>query len=172
VERLVCSYCGIPFRSRGPAGTEPVYCCSGCAMASRMSIQGSEFPVTPQLVFGLVLGFAIFNQLLLLVLSLALVREERADTAALFAGISAVLGVVVFAAAFVWQLHSRLFRTTDVIAFAHGGVLAFAAVFFLTQSRPDLAAGAGIAATTLAAIWQMRGMIRKWIAARFRSSRI
>lgn len=138
-------------------------------MASRLNINEGNFPVTPQLVFGLVFGFATFNQCLLLVLSFALMREERADLAGLFAGLSAVLGVIVFGAAFAWQWFARWLRATDVIVFALSGLLAAADFIFLVRSRPELAAVAGLGATAAVAAWQARGVVRKWVAGKIRA---
>ena len=75
MQRLSCDYCGLPFRAPyKPAAGEKAFCCSGCAMASRLGIDGEAFPVTPQLVFDLVFAFAVFNQFLLWLLAVALVR--------------------------------------------------------------------------------------------------
>lgn len=164
MERLVCSYCGIPFRARRPAGEAPVYCCSGCGLASRMRISGDEFPVTPQLLFGLGLGFAAFNQVLLLLLAVALAREGRGDAAAISAGASAVIGIAIVAAAFAWQWFSRWLRATDAIVFALSGVIAAADALLLVRGERMPAAITGLVATGIVALWQVRGMVRKWIA--------
>lgn len=164
MERLVCSYCGIPFRARRPAGDGPVYCCSGCGMASRMRISGAEFPVTPQLLFGLGLGFAAFNQVLLLLLAVALAREGRGDAAAISAAASAVIGIAIVAAALAWQWLSRWLRATDAVVFAFSGVIAAAGVHLLVRGEQAPAAIAGLVATGIVVLWQARGMVRKWIA--------
>lgn len=164
MERLVCSYCGIPFRAlRPPANSEPAYCCSGCAMAARLNISAERFPVTPQLVYLLILGFGVFNQALLIVLALALVNEDRAETAEKFAAASAVLAIALFAAAIVWQWRARHVRVTDVAAFAIAGAFATADVFLLAGSAFGAASLAGLAATGCAALWQSRGFVRRWL---------
>lgn len=163
MERLVCSYCGIPFRSLRRADGEPAYCCSGCAMAARLNFSATAFPVTPQLVYGLILGFAVFNQALLIVLAFALVNERRVDTASRFAAASAVLAIVLFAGALVWQWRARLVRRTDFAAFAIAGAFLAADVFLLSVSAFGAASLAGLAATGLAAMWQLRGVARKWL---------
>lgn len=168
MERVVCSYCGIPFRTRRAIRDEPLYCCSGCALASRLHIEGDNVPVTPQLLFGLGSGFAMFNQLLLLLLAWALARENRPEAAALFAAISAGIGIAIHAGALAWQWFSRLLRVNDVIVFASSGMISGTAVFFIARQDVWRAAIAALAATGIVAIWQARGFFRKWIAARFR----
>lgn len=163
MERLVCSYCGIPFRTFGRVDVGPAYCCSGCAMAARLNITDEAFPITPQLIYNLSIAFGFFNQLLLLVLSIALVNEGKVDTAGWFAFASAVLGAVVFAVALVWQLRGGLLRRTDGIVFVCAGVFAVANVTLLFFSAMGAAAFAGIVSTGFAMLWQMRGVVRKWI---------
>ena len=71
------------------------YCCSGCALASRLPPAGGsgQFPVTPALVAALGVGFVFFNEVLFWTLALELAREHRAETALLFARLSAGPGV-------------------------------------------------------------------------------
>src|SRR5262245_61966083 len=119
MQRVTCSYCGLPFRvARPPAAGEPTYCCSGCAMASRLGIEGEKFPITPQLLFGLGYGFAVFNQLALGVFAGALAREGRGDTALLLQRIDVGLGVAVFLGALAWLGSARWIRIADAVVFA------------------------------------------------------
>jgi hypothetical protein len=171
VPRIVCSYCGLPFRSLRPADNEPAYCCSGCAMAARLNISGEKFPVTPQLVYGLILGFGIFNQALLIVLAFALVNERRLETAEKFAAVAAVLAIVLFVVALAWQWRARLMRRTDLAAFVIAGVFLMADAFLLSKSAFGAASLAGLAATGLAAMWQARGFPRKWLGRAMRRGR-
>jgi hypothetical protein len=171
VERLVCSYCGLPFRSLRPADSEPMYCCSGCAMAARLNISGEKFPVTPQLVYGLLLGFGIFNQALLIALALALVNERRVETAEKFAAASAILAIVLFVIALAWQWRAQLFRRTDLAAFVIAGAFLVTDTFLLSGSAFGAASLAGLVATMLAALWQPRGFARKWLARATRRGR-
>jgi hypothetical protein len=169
--RAVCSYCGIPFRAfRGVAEGEPAYCCSGCAMAARLNISAEKFPVTPQLVYLLILGFGVFNQALLIVLALALVNEKRIETAETFAAVSAVLAIVLFAVALVWQWRARPVRITDIAMFVIAGAFAAADVFLLASSAFGAASLAGLAATGCAALWQSRGFARRWLGRSWRKS--
>ena len=171
MERLVCSYCGLPFRSLRPADGEPAYCCSGCAMAARLNISGEKFPVTPQLVYGLLLGFGIFNQVLLIVLALALVNEGRVETAEKFAAASAVLAIALFVIALAWQWRARLMRRTDFAAFVIACAFLAADLFLLLESAFGAASLAGLAATGLAAMWQARGIARRLLGRAMRRVR-
>lgn len=132
-------------------------------MAARLNITDAAFPVTPQLVYGLLLGFAIFNQALLILLALALVNEGRADTAEKFAAASALLALVLFVVALAWQWRAQLVSRTDLAAFLIAGAFLAADLFLLSGSAFGVAAFAGLAATVLAAAWQSRGFARKWL---------
>ena len=61
--RIQCSYCGLPFTVRQTEAGHASYCCSGCALASRLPPVDSngQFPVTPALIVALGVGFAFFN---------------------------------------------------------------------------------------------------------------
>ena len=71
--RVQCSYCGLPFRVRQVEAGRAYYCCSGCALASRLppAGEGGQFPVTPALIVALGVGFAFFNEVLFWTLALA-----------------------------------------------------------------------------------------------------
>ncbi|MBK8478261.1 MAG: hypothetical protein IPL39_18775 [Opitutaceae bacterium] len=119
MERLNCDYCGLPFRAPyKPAAGDKAYCCSGCAMASRLGIEGGEFPVSPQLVFDLLFAFAVFNQFLLWLLAVALVRDGRTEGAALCLRISVGLGALAYVATLGWQWRSRWLGVSDGFVFA------------------------------------------------------
>lgn len=139
-------------------------------MAGRLHVSGREFPVTPQLVYALALGFAVFNQALLLVLALALLREERAGAAAVFGTVAAVLGVVVLAGAAAWQWRARWMRATDAAAFAAAGLPAAFALYCLVNDEPVRGAAAALAAGGLAMAWQSRGLVRRRVARMLRKT--
>ena len=43
MERLTCDYCRLPFRPpRRPEVGTKVFCCSGCALASQLGIDGER----------------------------------------------------------------------------------------------------------------------------------
>lgn len=163
MNRIACSYCGLPFRTFREIPEGPAYCCSGCAMAARLDVGAGKFPVTPQLVYLLCVVFGVFNQALLLALALALVNEKRHDTAELFATVSAVLGFVIYLAAIVWQTRGRLLRFADVFVFALAAIPLAAAAWLLARTGHGGAALAGLVSTSLIALWQARGFVRRII---------
>ena len=165
MERLTCDYCRLPFRSpRRPEVGTKVFCCSGCALASQLGIDGERFPVTPQLVFDLVFGFGVFNQGLLGLLALALQREGRGAGAGLCCLIAVALGALLYLAALAWQWRSGWLRASDgfVFALAAGPVIAGGALTWAHHG------GIGAALTTGATLglvaWSTRGFLRRWWA--------
>lgn len=167
MERLTCDYCGLPFRAPyRPAAEAKAYCCSGCAMASQLGIAGDKFPITPQLVFGLVFAFGVFNQLLLWGLAATLGREGRAGSAALFLLISVALGAVLYLAALLWLLRAKWLRASDGFVFALLAGPALAAVVLAWANRGSLGALIGFGANSLLGLWQARGFVRRWWAGR------
>ncbi|HLP07347.1 MAG TPA: hypothetical protein VK178_04215 [Opitutaceae bacterium] len=170
MERLTCDYCGLPFRApyKQPAG-EKAFCCSGCALASKLGIEGETFPVSPQLIFDVALAFGVFNQLLLVLLAVALRRDGRLDGAAWCVTISAVVGGALYLAALGWQWRSRWLCATDAFLYAMlaapvlGGV-----TVALWLNRGDAALVATMA-NLLLVLWQGRGFLRRlWARQRAR----
>ncbi|MFA5057876.1 MAG: hypothetical protein WC485_07160 [Opitutaceae bacterium] len=151
--RIQCSYCGLPFNVRRIETGRAYYCCSGCALVSRLPPAGGggEFPVTPALVAALGVGFAFFNQVLFWTLAAELAREHRAVPALLFARISVGLGVLVWAAlaAGIWRAPARHW-TDAVVALATLAGLGLAI-------RPQLSAGSAVAASAALGLWLARG---------------
>ena len=169
MERLTCDYCGLPFRAPyKPAPGTKAYCCSGCALASRLGIEGEKFPITPQLLFDLGFAFGVFNQLLLVLLGVALRRDGRAEAAALCVLTSAGLGAVLYLAAIVWQWRSRWLQASDAFVYALlGAPLLGGAVLALWLRRGDAALLAAVANLVLL-LWQARGFLRRLWAQRAR----
>jgi hypothetical protein len=155
--RIQCSYCGLPFTVRQAEAGRAYYCCSGCALASRLppAGEGGQFPVTPALIATLGMGFAFFNEVLFWTLALALVHDNRAGMALLFTRVSAGLGVLVWAgaAAGIWRAPVR--RWTDaVVALGTLGVIAAAV-------QPKLSAGCVVAANAALGLWLARGWCKQ-----------
>ena len=96
--RIQCSYCGLPFNVRQTEPGRAYYCCSGCALVSRLSQPGAgnELPVTPALIVALGAGLAFFNEVLFWTLGMALAHDQRMAQAVLFARVSAGLGAAVW----------------------------------------------------------------------------
>ncbi len=167
MERLTCSYCGLPFRAPyKPVAGAKAYCCSGCALADQLGIAGEKFPVSPQLIFDLVLGFGVFNQFLLVLLATALRRDGKLDSAVLCVALSAGLGAALYLAALAWQWRSRWLRASDAFLYALLAAPALGgAAVGLWLKRGD-AALVGAVANLLLVLWQGRGFLRRLWARR------
>lgn len=162
MERLTCDYCGLPFRAPyKPTAGAKAFCCSGCAMASRLGIEGDQFPVSPQLVFDLLFAFGVFNQFLLWLLAVALLRDGSGAGAVLCFRISVALGAAAYLAALGWQGHSRWLSASDGFVFALliGPVIAGAVVVCLGQGTLGALVAAG--ANLFLLLWQARGILRR-----------
>ena len=169
MERLTCGYCGGPFRAQGnPAPEGDVFCCSSCAMAARLGVEGDKFPVTPQLVFDLVFGLGVFNQLLLVPLAIVIRNEGNEGGAALCVAISGGLGVALYLAALAWQSRMRWMRSSDAVLYALlAAPVIVGAVGALHLKRID-AALVSAAANMMLAVWLARGFLRRVWAKRCR----
>ena len=155
--RIQCSYCGLPFTVRQVEAGRACYCCSGCALASRLPPvgEGGQFPVTPALIAALGVGFAFFNEVLFWTLALLLIRDNRVETAMLFVRVSAGLGVLVWAAAVAGMWRAPVRRWTDaVVALATLGIIAAAV-------QPPLSAGCVAAANAALGLWLGRGWCKQ-----------
>jgi hypothetical protein len=157
--RIQCNYCGLPFQVRRVEAGRDYYCCSGCALASRLPKAGAggQFPVTPALVAALGTGFAFFNEVLFWTLAVALDLEHRAATALLFARVSAGLGVLVWAALAAGMWRARVRRWTDALM-ALATLAALAAAI-----QPPLSAGRAIGVNLALGIWIARGWCKQKI---------
>ncbi len=167
MERLTCDYCGLPFRAPyKPAAGAKAYCCSGCALADQLGIEGEKFPISPQLIFDLLLAFGVFNQFLLVLLATALRRDGKVESAVLCVTLSAGLGAMLYLAALAWQWRSRWLRASDAFLYALLAAPALGgATVGLWLNRGDAAvitAGANL----LLLAWQGRGILRRLWARR------
>lgn len=166
VEQPKCGYCGRPFNAKD--AQRPVFCCSGCAMAARLGIEGDQSPVTPQLVFDLAFGLGVFNELLLVPLAMVLRKGGNEDGATLCVAISGGLGATLYLAALVWQASIRWMRSGDAVLYALLVVPVFAgsgvALYLKTGGAALLAAAANLAL----AVWLARGFLRRMCARRHR----
>lgn len=98
---VTCSYCGLPFQVRRVEPGRPVYCCAGCALASRVRVEGGEFPITPELLLALGAGLAAFNQALAWLLAVLLAQEDKVEMAARLEWVSLGAGAVAWLVAAV-----------------------------------------------------------------------
>ena len=142
-----------------------MYCCSGCALASRMTTGADGGPVAMNatLAAALGVGFVFFNQVLGWLLSVALARAGAGGptgttswtTPEGLAWGSLVLGVAVWVAQALFGFRSGAGRRgADLVALvASAGLIAWATI----EGR---AAWAVLGNAALAA-WTLRGLIRK-----------
>ncbi|HTJ77532.1 MAG TPA: hypothetical protein VL357_00910 [Rariglobus sp.] len=155
MSKVSCHYCGLPFKVAGVQPGRDYFCCSGCALASRVPVDvDGKFPINPSLVTALVMGFGIFNQLLFRLLAVLLVHEGRGRIAGRFDMASLILGTVIWTALIViqWRLGARR-RVDGVVAVLTAGLLATG---FWTDS-PSCA----VLASASLAVWSTRGFLKK-----------
>ena len=116
MNKVACHYCGLPFKALRVQPAREYFCCSGCAVASRVPIDANgKFPANPTLIAAMAVGFVFFNQLLFWLLAILLMREGNGPASVKFATISLALGLVAWLALVVaqWRLGAR--RWVDVI---------------------------------------------------------
>jgi len=165
--KVICSHCGLPFSLARPAKDRAVFCCSGCALASRVlpaSAEEGEARPSGPLVVALSVGFAGFNQVLFWLLSELLGRRAGARAGGVVEGemvnainlawVSLGLGVVVCLAIAViqWRLGAR--RAMDGVVGVLGAALLVLALWSVSPA-------CGLAASAMLATWALRGIKRK-----------
>ena len=151
--RVQCHYCGLPFDVRRIEAGRAAYCCSGCALASRLPSGGVEgqYPVTPALIAAVVVGFVYFNEVLFWIVGLALAQEGRAAVAGTFARLSAGLGVLVLVGLLAGLWRAAAHRWSDALVALAALVLVVAAL------GPGLSPGGAVGANAALALWVARG---------------
>ena len=155
MSKVSCHYCGLPFNAVRVQPGREYFCCSGCALASRVPVdEDGKFPVNPPLVAAMAVGFLFFNQLLFWLLETLLVREGRQAVAGRFEEASLALGGIAWIALAVvqWRLGAR--RWVDALAVAlTAGLMAGA------FSGGSLACASS--ATAALVVWSTRGVLKK-----------
>ncbi len=156
--RVVCEHCGLPFSLPRAAPDRRVYCCSGCALAARVSVDvaAGAPPASPLLVAALGVAFLHFNQLLLWLLAALLAREaEGAWLAPDFLVLGSLgLGCAVWNILVAAQYFSGARRLVDWLLFVGSGALLVCAVWSVDPAP-------AAAATTLLGAWALRGLAKK-----------
>lgn len=155
--KVVCEHCGLPFGVARVAPGRAVYCCSGCALAARVTAGADgRGPVNPALVTALGLGFGFFNQVLFWMLAILLARQNEAAGAlhaGRFALASLAIGAALWLAMGILQLRAGARRAVDgcflVIGCAGLG-------WAWASARPGLA----VAVNLGLAAWSFRGLAR------------
>lgn len=159
--KVVCTHCGLPFSITRPAAERPVYCCSGCALAARLTADGTvgRTRSAGPLVAALTIGFVAFNHVLFWLLAVLLDRRDEIEGAAfmnpanlLWASIGA--GGVAWLAIVIaqWRLGAR--RMPDLAV----GVLC---VMLLALGIGTISPSCVLFAGVLQAGWALRGIVRK-----------
>jgi len=160
MQPVTCRYCGLPFRVRRVEPGRDYFCCTGCAMLSRVTTDGQgQFPVNAHLVTALVAGFSFFNEVLLWLVAELLVRESRMALAVRFFWLAGGAALAVWLALAVLQWKGKATRAADYVVMALG-----LAVFAVALRRmPPIPLEMAAANVGLVA-WSFRGLLRKWIA--------
>jgi hypothetical protein len=137
-------------------------------MAARLGIEGNQFPVTPQLVFDVVFGLGVFNELLLVPFATVLRNGGNEGGAALCVAISGGLGLVLHLAALVWQWHIRWVRASDAVLYALLAAPVLGGAGVALSLRSGGAALIAALANLALAVWLARGFLRRVCARRRR----
>jgi hypothetical protein len=166
--KVQCSFCGLPFSVRTVREGETYYCCSGCALASRIPVHQDALPVSRGLVIALALGFGLFNQILFAVAGTALVAEGRPEIGATWLWVSVIVGGLLGTANVTFLLTARPRRWSDGGAGAIAAVIAAWAVQRGFVHGLPAAVWPAVGANLGMAAWWSRGWGRRYLA-RWRS---
>ena len=152
-----CKYCGLPFRvPRAEAGRD-YFCCTGCAMLSRVPIdEKGQFPVNAHLVSALVAGFLFFNELLFWLVAVLLVRDSKMALAVRFFWLSGCAALAVWLALAILHWKEQAARAVDLVFMALG-LVALAVAFRRLPPWPVEMAVTNV----LLIVWSFRGLWRK-----------
>lgn len=159
MEKVPCTFCGLPVRVSSKATDQPVYCCSGCALAAQIPMGENGLPVSGQLVAALAIGFGYFNQFLFWSLTFALRSEGRDALADRFDLVTLLVGIIVLIGTAAVFLAARVHRWTDWILL--GLVVASAVVTALIGLRQGLTAA--VIGTLVTNTLMMTILVRGWV---------
>jgi hypothetical protein len=164
--KVMCEHCGVPFSVSRLASGKAVYCCSGCALAARISVDANgRLPVNAALVSALGAGFVFFNQALLWMLALLLSRRadaEGAIHAGRFVSASLALGAALCVGLVLFQIKAGAWSASNGALFGTSGL---AVGWGISQGRPEMA----LAGNVVLAAWALRGLARKKVSQKNRS---
>ena len=154
---VTCRYCGLPFHVRRVVPAREYFCCTGCAMVSRLPIDDKgQFPVNAHLVSALVAGFLFFNQLLFWLVAELLVRESRMALALRFYWLAGCAAAIVWLTLAGLQWKEKTARALDFVVMGLG----FFALATAFRRLPPLPVEMAVANLVLM-LWSMRGLLRK-----------
>lgn len=152
-----CHYCGLPFKVRRVEEGRDYFCCTGCAMLSRVPVdEQGQFPVNAHLVSALVTGFLFFNQLLFWLVAVLLVRDSKMESAVRFFWLSGGAALAVWVALTFLFWKERTARAVDYVFMTLG--LVAVVVAFRRQPPWPLEM---VVANVILILWSFRGLLRK-----------
>ncbi len=136
---------------------QPKFCCTGCALASRVPVDAKgDFPVNAALIAALATGFVYFNQLLFWGLAVLLQRQGDAASATRFLWLAGGAAIVLWLLVMTLAVRSRAARGVDWVVML--GVLAVHGLAH-RQLPPEPIGMAAASAVLL--LWSARGLLRK-----------
>ena len=157
--KVVCAHCALPFSVARVAPGRAVYCCSGCALAARITMRATpdaaEVPaINPALVTALGSAFVLFNQLLFWLLAVLLARSaDAAIYAERLAWVSLGAGVLLALVLGGLQAAAGARRGGDWLVWASAAAVIGCAV---VNGSPAVA----LLANASLATWALRGLVR------------
>ncbi len=155
MNKVSCHYCGLPFKAVRVQPGREYFCCSGCAIASRVPVDADgKFPANPTLLTAMAVGFVFFNQLMFWLLAILLVREGKMPASVKFETISLTLGMITWLALVMaqWRLGAR--RWIDAFV----GVLT---VGLLASGFSTGSLACAVTANAALVVWSVRGFFKK-----------
>ncbi len=156
MESTTCDYCALPFKVRRVTAGQPKFCCTGCALASRIPVNDQgEFPVNAALISALATGFIFFNQLLFWGLASLLKRQADAALAERMLWLASGAAWVLWLMVVGLMLRAKAGRLGDGVLVV--GVLAVHALAH-RQLPPEPIGMAAASAALL--LWSARGLLR------------
>ena len=156
-ERVSCHYCGLPFNVRRVEPGREYFCCTGCAMLSRVPIdEKGQFPVNAHLVSALASGFLFFNEVLFWLVAVLLVRDAKMALAMRFFWLAAAAAFAVWGSLAFLLWKEKAARAVDVIFMAAGRVVFGLACRRLPPFPPEMAV-----ANVVLIAWCFRGVFRR-----------
>ncbi len=170
MQRVTCSFCGLPFSVRKAEPGADCFCCSGCALASRIPLgTAGQFPVSPGLIIALAFGFGLFNQLLFGVMGGAVADEGRADVGARLEMVSLALGGALAIAGATFALLARGRSAADLVVGPSILLAALGLAVLFWRCGPGPVVWPALALDGLLALWLARGWFRRhWVRRRQR----
>jgi len=170
MQKVACSFCGLPFSVyRAEPGVD-YFCCSGCALASRIPLgTRGQFPVSAGLIVALAFAFGLFNQFLFGVLGSAVIDEGRVEVGARLQLVAIILGGAIVLVGTAFALVSRGRSGGDAIIAPLVLVICGWFAWVAWRLGPGLVTAPFFATNLVLALWLARGWFWRAYAKRRRS---